>query len=172
MLPTSRNTTYAPGSQVKSADLTDIQDCIIGRKHGDLVFNISPLGGHNGSGSAGIGATGGAGGADTDYYVVGAGSSSEWFVSIPLVVGDRIKTMTFWHQRGGGAMKFDLRKKVLATGADESVASVSVAAGTTYTSSTLAVNYTLVATEGYYLRWTAGTSTDFWHHCQGIYDHP
>lgn len=31
-LPASRNTTYAAGSQVKSADLNAIQDCIVGMK--------------------------------------------------------------------------------------------------------------------------------------------
>jgi hypothetical protein len=172
MLPTSRNTTYAPGSQVESDDLNDIEDCIIGGGHGDQIFNLSPFGGHGGSGPPGIGAVGNSGNVDADYYIVGAATSGEWFVGIPLIIGDRIKSMTFWHQRAAGTMKFDLRKKVLATGEDESVASVSVAAGATYTSSTLAVNYTLIATEGYYLRWTAGNATDRWHHCQGVYDHP
>lgn len=33
-LPTSRNRTYAPGSQLFSADLNDLQDCIVADKHG------------------------------------------------------------------------------------------------------------------------------------------
>jgi hypothetical protein len=32
-LPISRDTTYAPGVPVKSVDLNDFQDCIIGSKH-------------------------------------------------------------------------------------------------------------------------------------------
>jgi hypothetical protein len=39
-LPTSRNTTYVAGSQVKSADLDAIQDCIIGNKHGTLELDL------------------------------------------------------------------------------------------------------------------------------------
>ena len=34
-LPTSRDRTYAPGSQVFSADLNDIQDCIIRQQEAD-----------------------------------------------------------------------------------------------------------------------------------------
>lgn len=39
-LPTSRNTTYAPGSQVKSADLNALQDEIIEGGHGDKILLI------------------------------------------------------------------------------------------------------------------------------------
>jgi hypothetical protein len=40
-LPISRNTTYAPGSQVKSADLNDIQDKIVGCNLGSTGnFNV------------------------------------------------------------------------------------------------------------------------------------
>lgn len=42
-LPTSRNTTYAPTSMVKSVDLNDIQDCITGGKHGYVWQPIEPL---------------------------------------------------------------------------------------------------------------------------------
>ncbi len=40
-LPASRNTTYAAGSQVKSADLNDIQDCIISSKQVARTMLIS-----------------------------------------------------------------------------------------------------------------------------------
>lgn len=35
-LPTSRDTTYAPGTPVASADLNNFQDQIIGKKHGEI----------------------------------------------------------------------------------------------------------------------------------------
>ena len=35
-LPDSRNTTYTAGLPVKAADLNDLQDAVIGRKHGEL----------------------------------------------------------------------------------------------------------------------------------------
>jgi hypothetical protein len=43
MLPLSRNTTYIPGSKVKSQDLNDLQDCIVGAKHGEIELNLSPF---------------------------------------------------------------------------------------------------------------------------------
>lgn len=40
-LPTSRNTTYGSTSPVLSADLNDLQDCIIGGKHGSIIRKIT-----------------------------------------------------------------------------------------------------------------------------------
>lgn len=40
-LPDSRNTTYAADSQVLSADLNDIQDCIVEGKHGARTHFLS-----------------------------------------------------------------------------------------------------------------------------------
>ena len=46
MLPTSPNTVYVPGvTPVKANDLNDVQDCIVGGKHGDAVIPI-----HSGTG--------------------------------------------------------------------------------------------------------------------------
>lgn len=42
-LPSSRNTTYAVGSQVKSADLNDLQDCIVGSKHPSRWYWFNPM---------------------------------------------------------------------------------------------------------------------------------
>lgn len=42
-LPVSINTTYTAASPVKSADLNDIQACIVAGKHGDKVKNINGL---------------------------------------------------------------------------------------------------------------------------------
>ena len=39
-LPISRNTTYANGVPVEAADLNDLQDAIIGGKHGEKVLHI------------------------------------------------------------------------------------------------------------------------------------
>jgi len=40
-LPTSRNTTYTPASQIKANDLNSIQDAIIGAKHPSLTIQIA-----------------------------------------------------------------------------------------------------------------------------------
>lgn len=44
-LPTSRNTTYAPDSPVKSTDLNDIQDCIAGAGHGTVNICVPGISG-------------------------------------------------------------------------------------------------------------------------------
>lgn len=41
-LPLSRNRTNAPGSQIFSADLNDLQDCIVGGKHGQITRRFGP----------------------------------------------------------------------------------------------------------------------------------
>ena len=66
-LPASRNTTYAAGSQIKSTDLNDLQDCVINGKHGLATRLIAALGGQSsttagtvpGSTSVRTGASGG-----------------------------------------------------------------------------------------------------------------
>lgn len=45
ILPIGRNTTYTSGAPVNSVDLNDIQDCIIGSKHGLLTFKKQFLAG-------------------------------------------------------------------------------------------------------------------------------
>lgn len=42
MLPLSRNTTYTTSSPVKAVDLNDVQDCVIGGKHGAIDIPIHP----------------------------------------------------------------------------------------------------------------------------------
>lgn len=87
-LPTSRNTTYTAGSQVKSADLDDIQDCIISAKHGDVIRNVSPFSGQvqTAGGFVSVGGTAG--------YMVST-ASAILSVSLPLTVGERIKTVSY-----------------------------------------------------------------------------
>lgn len=41
MLPLTRNTTYTPATAVKSADLNDLQDAVIGGKHGLLTIPVA-----------------------------------------------------------------------------------------------------------------------------------
>lgn len=42
-LPTSRNTNYAPGSDIKSVDLNALQDCFVAGRHGLLTKWYPPL---------------------------------------------------------------------------------------------------------------------------------
>jgi hypothetical protein len=103
-LPTSRSTTYAALSQVKSADLNLIQDCIIDGKHGDRVRNIHVLTGYS------IGATAvfGGGAPYIDKVALGTGA---FVVPLDFTQGDRIKTITVSVFGNGAAdLAVDLRK--------------------------------------------------------------
>lgn len=108
-LPVSRNTSYAPGSQVKSTDLNDLQDVVVGAAHGEIPLAFSPV----------------------DFKQV---SGSEWTVSnpltpgnvpqiagsggglkvctrfLPLRVGDRIKSISMICQDGNTEISFELHR--------------------------------------------------------------
>ncbi len=83
-LPVSRNTTYAPGTDVESADLNDIQDKIIDENSRAIrPRNITPA-----SGFIEVGVT--AATIDGFEGAVGSQTSAEsfWYVPIDLAEGD------------------------------------------------------------------------------------
>ena len=82
-LPTSRNTTYAAGSQVKSADLNDIQDSIVQGAHGavDYFIGAEMFAIPTGSGSQLIFNT-----PDRPYVDLNAGAIDEFYVPVSQVV--------------------------------------------------------------------------------------
>lgn len=107
-LPTSRNTTYAIGAQVKSDDLNDLQDCAIGKKHGDVPLHLHP------NDFRGAAAYGG------DYVeIAGSGAIR---LAIPVELGDRLKSITIAREGPAGGthdMVVALRKSAAdGTGAD------------------------------------------------------
>ena len=94
-LPESRNTTYAAGSQVKSADLNDVQDKIIDAyvdgPHGDRILLLPAA-----AGQGTVIATGhiyaGIDGVTSSSWAQG-GSGDYVECPIPLRIGDRIKSV-------------------------------------------------------------------------------
>jgi hypothetical protein len=137
-------------------------------KHGDRIMNITVQSGFGNL--AGI--TNPAG---TTYAVSGA-AGSDWFMSLPLTVGDRVKSITWHYRRGAGTHTFQFRATTLSTGADADIGTPPTdAAGTTYTSITQSsINKTLVSTEAYYLRWnfSATSATNLLHAVLVTYDRP
>lgn len=101
-LPISRNTTYAADSPIKAADLNDIQDCIIGRKHGDVTMVLSPFVGFVADTAPALTVGGGPGGAPG---VLTSTGSAKLYVPFSLLVGDRIKSVTF-ARYGNGVANF------------------------------------------------------------------
>jgi hypothetical protein len=85
-LPISRNTTYGPGSPVKSSDLNDIQDAIVGAKYGDLPWTTSAIKG------ADYGAAWTYDNATARFKSTGAGSR---LVTLDLNVGDHLTGLEF-----------------------------------------------------------------------------
>lgn len=92
MLPQSRNTNYAGGVPVKSVDLNDLQDCVVGTKSGELVLNVSPTVGVVTSGTAVFNVT---------PIRFSSTSGCIMLFPIPLRQGDRIKSLTFARKGDG-----------------------------------------------------------------------
>jgi hypothetical protein len=125
-LPTSRNTTYVAGvSEVKAADLNDLQDKIIdlySGKHGDRTLVLP--------GALAQGTLFQATGAQWDFSSIlsgGTGTDAKWFnpsstsaglvFGIPLRLGDRIKSVTVYCQdTNTNNLIVNLRKYVPSTG--------------------------------------------------------
>lgn len=110
MLPTSRNTTYAIGSQVKSADLNALQDCIIQRRF--------PLTGYVIPAASFAKVSGAATYSDATGRWVGVGT---FIAALPAIPGTLIDSIEWGHARGGnGNMSFRARAKNVRTGAQTS----------------------------------------------------
>jgi hypothetical protein len=88
-LPTSRNTTYAAGSPIKSADLNDLQDAIIDGAHGDQYVIVGAAAFQQGGGSGSPTFNGWTWDGD-------ASNSATMFATVPLLEGDRILEMSYY----------------------------------------------------------------------------
>jgi hypothetical protein len=87
VLPTSRNTTYGPASPVLSADLDDIQDCIVGAKRPSTPRGFFPAF-FNAPANwfCNVGAS--------TYWLSQAGATAAWF-TVPVETGDRVTSLQF-----------------------------------------------------------------------------
>lgn len=108
-LPASRNRTYAPNSPVRSADLNDIQDNIVGGKHGDKILTIAATAGEVAT------AAGGAWNLAAGFGVVGHAWVSPSLAnlsvsfSLPLHIGDRIKSVRALVKDTAGGHTLDMQ---------------------------------------------------------------
>lgn len=137
-------------------------------KHGDRVITILPAFSGNKT-STNIGYVAGA----APNYVTPTAGSETWAVPVPLRAGDRIRSITWHYQRAGGTLTFALRKTIIATNVDSSLASSTDNSSSGYTNiTTSAIDYTLLSTEQSYLHWTTGANGDRWHYAVITFDHP
>jgi hypothetical protein len=90
-----------------------------------------------------------------------------------LLTGDRIRSVKFFYTRAGGTLTFDVRKTTGASMGDSSVASTTVASGTSPTSVTISsIDYTLAADESIVIQETSGASGDVFGTVLITYDRP
>jgi hypothetical protein len=103
-LPLTRNTTYSAGSQVKSADLNDLQDMIIGKKHGS-ISRVYPASLGIGDGTAGLTYDNGYIGGGIGHWTNVNAPATHGIVDFPidLVVGEIITAITIYLHTGGAA---------------------------------------------------------------------
>lgn len=139
-------------------------------KHGDKVLHINVCSGETSTAGVALFSD-----ATTVYAVESAGASGVWMVPIPLTSGDRIKSITYFHQRAAGTMQFTFITSNVTTGAGSLVNTVSVAAGTTYASSTtsaLTTTLNSTTTANPMIRWLTGGINDRWYGALVTYDRP
>ena len=94
-LPESRNTNYAAGSQVFSADLNDIQDSIVEGNHGEIEMQFSVING------VAIES-----GPDAQFTHVESSSGGSWAVGVALPAGTRIKELKCLYDRQDADLEF------------------------------------------------------------------
>jgi hypothetical protein len=177
-LPVSRNRDYSAETPVSSADLNDFQDKIIAAwagKHGDKVLQLSALAGLPSfpdgvddslvRGLVGWESSTGAVGADTVYV----------FLPIPLLLGDRIKSVKGFVYTPSASTDVELWKVELTTGALTQVGSTANAAAMAADYQTLEIGpltETVAAEFAYLLRWNPAAGAEKFLGAEVTFDHP
>jgi hypothetical protein len=156
-LPTSRNRTYAADSPVRSADLNDLQDCIISSKHTDrtLVFGASAF---NVQTAVANWAAGTVPQRDEGEWSFAAAAAGRIVAPVILPVGTRIRTVT-WHfdkNSQAAALTMYLRKRTGTTTTDLTT-TADVSSGAAPTSVAVTPNYTVEALYQVWLEVFAGS---------------
>jgi hypothetical protein len=157
-LPSSRNRTYAADSPVRSADLNDLQDCIVDGKHGDrtLIFGAAAF---NVQTAVANWATATVPQRDEGQWSFAAAAAGRIVAPVILPVGTRIRTVT-WHfdkNSQAAALTMYLRKRTGTTTTDLST-TADVSSGANPTSVTVTPNYTMEALYQVWLEVFAGNA--------------
>lgn len=192
-LPTSRNTTYAPGSQVKSDDLNDLQDQFVDLTGGTFDADIELAEDRNlilsGDGKVRhgveltpLGATAGRevpGGATLNY------STMQWeptnpgdtvMFPCPIPIGVRALGIEVIGDitAGAGDRIARLRKQAAADGGNSTVASFTATAGTGWTTYTFTFGTPHILSSGgtYFIEYVIGNASDRLAGINIIWDRP
>jgi len=161
-LPLSRNHTYSPSDPVRANDLNDIQDRIIalhGREIEVKTLNLSPLAGTGNTAADFSAASSG----------VTADSNGSWHIPLPLLAGDTLLTVRFYHNLVTGHSNSFSIKAVYLTGAATPEPPVNAAVGEdtevvigtgVLASTLLSPNFALLDDEQLHLEWSAPSAGD------------
>lgn len=166
-LPTSRNRTYTPGSQIFSADLNDLQDNIVNLTAGKHPLYEYPIAGADFALESG-----GAGGLGDGGWSFTSASTIE--ANVPCRVGERLTNISLVYDRGGsGTITMTLCKRTSAS-TKTVLATQAFSAGTGVTTGSFAAapNYTLQTGEQLYLRVTVTAAANIVWHASALVDSP
>lgn len=164
-LPTSRDATFAPGSQVPSSVLNDIQDQIIANNTRLNTARVRPVSAAAASGQQGGGGSwqrgGGAGGiseATTGPFFVLANANDTSEVSLPLPVeaGDTITAWSVDWQNDSSDRTISANLFRSNGAGKSSVGNMSAALGTGRTTPSASVSHGVVSGEAYWIGITPG----------------
>lgn len=146
-LPTTRDETAVAAAQVKSAMLNNIQDCIVGGKHGSIT-RVIPIS----CGQAQYTATPPS--VATDFYINAngdyAGRTGKVVVGIPCLIGERVTAIRVTAKDVDGTHKFYGRLFVRDPAARTAKSDLTASAGSgasQWLALANVVAHTLVATE-------------------------
>lgn len=102
LLPNQRNTTYTANAPVKSGDLNDIQDCIVGAKHPELEIGVAAASFVLSTAAATASFS------PAGWAVAGSQNAQLWAPIYPPV-GSRITHIkAAWNRNGGGSVTLSL----------------------------------------------------------------
>lgn len=164
MLPTSRNTTYAAASQVMPNDLDDLEDCIIGNKHGTLEVNIDASLAQDSSDGV-LNANG--------YITAWSTLPQVVHIAIEIPVGKRILSVeVFYNVNGTGSNltpKLCRRAQLSGTSFDV-VAGSTDNTGAAIESQVLTANHIVLAGNTYYVQVGVGHTNQRVHGVKVLYD--
>lgn len=152
-LPASRNRTYSATDPVLSADLNDLQDMVIGGRHGALVLCHPAIDAFATTGSPTIG----------NYYWQAAAAGNVMVLGLSLPVGGVITQIDAKINQNGATPVTWAFKSVDFQGLSSTIASNSGDASTGDKTLSTTFSATILSTRAYMLELTFGQANDRWY---------
>jgi hypothetical protein len=171
-LPSSRNTTYAPGADIRSADLNAIQDCIIGGKHGTRELAIDASAFHVATDTL-VGNGNNTWLTNVGGVTFGAGVTPKAVAPILLPVGSRIiQVEIFYLSDVVATQTLKVRRRILSTAVYSDLASVNNTAAGVIASQALVCNHVMLSGSVYQVSVTLTSAPQRIHGAIVTYDAP